>query len=240
MRLEEMLAAGMSDRAIGRRLGCTPVALNVVRKRRGIPARRTLLHSARVIAKRLGIPSGDKTVTWWLRQGYLKGRRGQGCGPHKGWYVTEEALFDFLADESYWHLWTPERIRDAEVAEWTAENRNGTRFLTTGEAGRRLGVCHAAVHCWIQRGLLPAVRRGNWLIREQDLAGFVPPCERSRKGQRPRRFTADEDGRLVSLREGGKTWTEIAALLERTVGSVYGRFNRLAQTRRIAMKGATE
>jgi hypothetical protein len=144
--LEDMLGFGYSDVRIGRALDCTAVAVNIVRRQRGIPSRRKLLHSARAIAKRLGIPSGDKTVTWWLQEGYLKGRRGQGCGPHKGWYVTEEALFDFLADESYWHPWTPERIRDAEVAEWTAENRNGTRFLTTGEVGRRLGVCHATVH----------------------------------------------------------------------------------------------
>ena len=227
MRLEEMLGAGMSDTIIGRRLGCTALAVNIVRKRRGIPARRTFFNSGRTIARRLGIPSGDKTVTWWLQKGYLRGRRGQGCGPYKGWYVTDEALFDFLADARYWHLWGPERIRDLELADWAAENRNGTRFLTTGEAGQRLGVGHSTVNEYIRGGLLRAVRRGNWLIREQDLAGFVLPCERSRKGQKPQRFTVDEDRRLIALRSDGITWREIARLLDRNVGSVYNRFRRL-------------
>jgi len=227
MTLEEMIAAGKSDLSIGRVLGCTAVAINVVRKRRGITCRRKVLHSARAIAKRLGIPSGDKTVAWWLQNGYLKGRRGQGCGPYLGWYVTEEALLDFLADARYWHLWTPERIRDANLREWITDTRNGTHFLTTGEVAARLAVHHATVNDYIHRRLLPAVRHGNWLIREQDLVGFIPPCDRSKKGTRPRRFTADEDRYLLALREAGKTWTRIAEMLGRTVGSVYRRFDRI-------------
>jgi len=228
MTLEDMICAGRTDAQIGRVLACTTTAIRVVRKRRGIPCRRKVLHSANTIAKRLGIPC-SKTVTWWLREGYLKGRRGQRCGLNRSWYVTEEALLDFLADARYWHLWGPERIQDANLRQWVTEARNGALFLTTGEVAARLSVAHATVHSYIQKGLLPAVRRGNWLIRAADLVGFVLPCERSKKGISNRRFTTDEDERLVSLRGVGRSWPQIAKDLGRSVGSVYGRFEHVKQ-----------
>jgi excisionase family DNA binding protein len=176
--IEEMIEQGQTDAEIGRRLGATATAVNIVRKRRGIAPRRKAILTARVVAARLGLGC-SKTVAWWIRAGYLKGRRGQRCGLNRMWYITEEALLDFLQDARYWHLWEPERL-ESGLRLWASEIRNGTRFLTTGEVAARFFVEHATVNDWIHKGYLPAVRRDNWLIKESDLVGFVPPCDRPR------------------------------------------------------------
>lgn len=225
LRLEELLARGWTDRKIGEVLGCSAVAVQVVRKSHGIAPRSRVLLTARAVATKLGVRC-SKTVVWWIRSGYLKGRRGQRAGPNRMWYVTEDALLSFLEDERYWHLWSLASV-ELSLRPWVAEIRNGTSFLTTGQVATRLCVVHSAVNQWIHRGLLPAVRRGNWLIRESDLQGFVLPCERSKKGKRPRRFSAQEDGQLLSLREEGKPLASIAACLRRPLGSCAGRLTRL-------------
>jgi len=225
LRLEEMIARGCSDRKVGEVLGCTPVAVQVIRKRHHIRPRRKAMLSARAVAEKLGIRC-SKTVAWWIRAGYLKGRRGQRAGPNRMWYVTETALLQFLEEERYWHLWSPARVEPA-LRPWLAEMRNGICFLTTGEVAARLSVGHSAVNAWIHRGLLPAVRRGNWLVRESDLRGFVLPCQVSKKGKRARRFSQEEDRQLVSLRRDGRHLAEIAACLRRPLGSCAGRLARL-------------
>lgn len=180
--LEEMIEQGRGDAQIGQALGCSAGAVNIARKRRGIRPRRKAMLTARAVARRLGLGC-SKTVAQWIRAGYLKGRKGQRCGLNRMWYVDEEALLDFLEDRRYWHLWEPDKVEPGLRA-WLSEVRNGARFLTTGEVAARFYVQHPTVNGWIHKGHLPAVRRGNWLIRESDLLGFVPPCERSRKGRR--------------------------------------------------------
>jgi excisionase family DNA binding protein len=180
--IEEMIKQGHSDAAIGRTLGCSANAVNIARKRRHIAPRRKTILTARGVAARLGVRC-PKAVAWWIKAGYLKGRRGQGCGLNRMWYVREEALLDFLEDARYWHLWDPARVEPG-LRLWLSEVRNGVRFLTTGEVATRLCVSHCTVNDWIHKGYLPVVRRGNWLIRESDLVGFVLPCDRPR-GKRP-------------------------------------------------------
>jgi len=179
--LEDMIGQGRSDAEIGRIFGCTPNAVNIARKRHKIAPRRKAILVARRIAVRLGLGC-SKTITWWITAGYLKGRRGQGCGLNRMWYVTEEALLDFLEDARYWHLWEVERL-EPQLRLWASEMRDGVRFLTTGQVAAKFYVEHATVNNWIHKGYLPAVRRGNWLIRSSDLVGFVPPCERPRRAR---------------------------------------------------------
>lgn len=180
--LEGMIEQGRSDAQIGRALGCTALAVNIVRKRNGIRPRRKAMLTARAVARRLGLAC-DKKVARWIRAGYLKGRQGQGCGLNRMWYVTEDALLDFLEDPRYWHLWDPGRL-ESGLRSWVRDVRNGVRFLTIGEVAARLYVQPGTVNDWIHKGYVAAVRRGNWLIRESDLLGFVPPCERPRKVER--------------------------------------------------------
>ena len=225
LQLEQLIGRGLSDEAIGKRLGATAVAVNIARKRHGIAPRGRVLLTARTVAARLGVGC-SKTIAWWIKQGWLQGRKGQRCGKNRMWYVSEDALQEFLEDERYWHLWDPARITDSDWRTWAYHQRT-VRFLTTREVGDRFAVCHSTVHDWIQRGLLPAVRHGNWLIREIDLAGFVPPCERPKTGLRLKRYSANEDRWLRYLLRQGSTVEEIAGTLERNSGSIYGRLARL-------------
>lgn len=228
--LDMMLDAGLRDATIGRRLGRSPVAINIIRKRRGLAPRTQRLMSATTVARLMGVPC-SKTVSRWLDEGWLRGRRGQVRGPFRQWYVTHEAWLAFLEDPAYWHLWKPERLADSTLRAWAVETRTDI-FLTPGQVGKRLGFCHGAVNDWINRGLLPAVRNGNWWIRERDLEGFVPPCDRPKTGRPKAWYDAVEDTRMLQMRIAGGTLPQIARLLGRTTGSVAGRLERLLRCRR--------
>lgn len=178
--LAEMICEGQTDAEIGRVLGCTAQAVKVVRKRNRIPPRGKALLTARGVARRLGIPC-EKTVVRWIKVGYLRARKGQRCGLNRMWYVREEALFDFLGDARWWYLWEVERLQP-DLRSWAVNMRDGVQFLTTGQVATLLHVQPGTVNGWIHKGYLPAVRRGNWLVRQEDLVGFVLPCDRLRVG----------------------------------------------------------
>lgn len=224
--LEDLLARGFSDAAIARRLGCTVTALNLARRRHGIRSRSQLLLSAREIANRLGIPC-SKTVAHWIAQGWLDGKRGAPRGGNRQWQIREESLWSFMEHPDHWHRWQPERIRDPYLREWAIDVRAGVRFLTPGQVAWRFCVTHNAVNVWIRSGLLPAVRNGNWLIRESDIAGFTPPGQQSKAGMRHQEWTDAEDDRLYALREVGLTFQQISHALGRSLGAVSNRWYRL-------------
>ncbi len=83
--------------------------------------------------------------------------------------------------------------------------------LTCGEAGRHIGRSAEMVRRWIVRGLLPGVRHGrDWMVREEDLAGFVPPGP-----GRPRNIVpAESDNTLAEIAQ--PTRTESGNTLART------------------------
>jgi excisionase family DNA binding protein len=224
--LDELIRMGRTDAQIGRAIGCSANAANLARKRRHLPARRAVLLSARAVADRLGIGCA-KVVVRWIDLGWLRGRRGQRMGPHRMWYVTEEGLWDFIANPAAWHAWTPERIPEFELRELATAIRAGERYLTPGEVAERFFVSDAAVNDWIHSGTLPAVRHGNWRIKESDLTDFVPPNQRDRHGIRAWRFDGEEDVTILAMRAEGATWQRIADELGRPLGSVYGRHGRL-------------
>jgi hypothetical protein len=211
---------------MARQLGCTKIAVQIARKRNGIASRSATLLSARAVQERLGLGC-SKTVTRWIKLGWLAGKRGQQVGPYRMWYVTEDALLTFLEDPAYWHVWQPERITDRHLRLWAIEERS-YRYLSVGEVAKRFCVGYAAVNNWISRGLLPAKKYGNWWIRDCDLTGFVAPNERSRVGTQQSRFSPDEDAKLLQLRAEGMGWTAIARLLNHPISSVFGRAQRLA------------
>ena len=221
------LERGWTDEQIGRQFGKSATAIQLARKRHGLNARRKNLLSARQIAREMGVPCA-KTVARWIERGHLKGRRGQTWGPYRQWYVTREALTDFLQDPAYWHLWDAARLADPDLRRLYLQRRT-ERYLTVGEVAERCFVVQNAVNDWIHRGVLPAVRRGNWLIPESALEGFVPPGQRSKVGMRRRPWTADEDARLLELRAAGLPWVKIGVALGRSTGSVANRHRRLVQ-----------
>lgn len=220
-RLEELanlIDHGWSDVEIGAHFGKSAASIQLARKRHGIRPRSGYHLSARAVAVMLGIPCA-KTVIRWIKRGYLRGRRGQQWGPYRQWYVGRGALLDFLADPAYWHLWEPERIPDTALR-YHYRAMRGERYLTHVEVAARYCVQPATVGAWLDRGLLPAVRRGNRLIPESALVGFVPPGQRSRAGYRLRRFSASERDLILRMHAQGWTFQQIAEATSRTIGSV--------------------
>ena len=166
-----LLEQGKSDAQIGRALNTTADSVNLYRKRHGIPARSTLLWSAREVAQRLGIGCA-KTITRWIEKKWLKGRPGQAWGPYRQWYVKREAVMDFLASPEHFHRWDADRITDDFLRHYAKRARGNVRFLTVGEAAERMCVQVNTIGQWIRKGWIPAVRNGNHLIRESDLDAF--------------------------------------------------------------------
>lgn len=182
-----LVEEGASVPTMARALGRSETAIEVWMKRH-VKRRQVRPYTARGVALALGIPS-RKTITWWISRGWLAEVRGHGLGAGKSarHFVRHDQLVAFLKDPRYWHLWDPSKVADRRLrAVVRLYREDGERFLTTGEVGDRLGVKHSTVTDWIRCGELPAVRRGNWLVRERDLKFFVPPCERSKVGMRHR------------------------------------------------------
>lgn len=231
--LDMLLDQGLPDAAIARRLKRTPEAINLARKRHGLQSRSDRLMSARTVADLMGLGCA-KTVTRWMQRGYLAGKRGPCRGPHRQWQVDEEALWRFIENRRHWHRWQPERITDAGLREWAMELRDGVRFLTPGEVAWRLCVGTATVNTWIRGGLLPAVRNGNWLIRESDLEGFTPPGQLPKTGMSRDLWSGEETERLREMRESGMSYAECAIALGRSIASCSNRWYRLTEAEREA------
>lgn len=171
-KLMELIERGWDDARIGREIGVMANAVNVARKRYAIPSRTETTFTARAVAKRLGIGCA-KTVSYWIKRGWLNGRKGQRRGGHRQWMIHPDDLLAFIEDPDHWHRWNPERIPDAGLRDWATELRRGVRFLTLTEAADRACVQPQTVNQWIRKGWLPAVRNGNHLVRESDLERFV-------------------------------------------------------------------
>lgn len=169
---EDAIARGLEChkpyREIARALGRTEIAVRDRAARLGVNTRNTNGRTVRATAVLLGVDW--HAVGWWIRQGWLRAHRtGLLSGKGQQRVVEYEDLLAFLEDSSHWHLWEPERIGDAGLRLWTAEMRAGVRYLTTGEAGDRLGLTHYTVNGLIRQGRIRAVKRGaNWLIRQED------------------------------------------------------------------------
>lgn len=177
-KLMGLLERGWSDARIAGAMGTTANAVNLARKRHGIPSRSDTLLSCRTAAELMGIGC-SKTVTRWIERGWLRGTRGPKQGPHPQWQIRRADLDRFLGKPEHWHRWTPERIADVRLKEWATKLRGGVRFLTVGQAAWRCCVQPGTVHAWIAKGWLPAVRtgegEGNHLIQESDLDAFAMP-----------------------------------------------------------------
>lgn len=173
-KLMECIERGWEDERIAAALGTTVGAIQLARKRHGIPSRTKTLLSAQTAAQRLGLGCG-KTIVHWIESGWLTGRRGPRRGANRQWLIHPDDVLAFMERPEHWHRWHPERIPDPGLREWATELRFGVRFLTMTEAAKRCFVEPQTVYQWVRKGWLPAVRNGNHLVRESDLERFVLP-----------------------------------------------------------------
>lgn len=187
--LMSMIERGWTDERIGRALGVSANAASCARKRYALPSRSRSLLSALDVARRLGI-SCSKGVVRWIDQGWLKATNGPGRGRHRVHLVREDDLMTFLEDREHWHRWDPTRIPDKALREWATELQAGVWFLSVTEVAARMCVQPNTVSGWIRRGLLPAMRNGNYVVRESDLARFRLPQIGGHRGQREEEVAA--------------------------------------------------
>ena len=181
-RLVSLLDAGFDYTYCARQLRRSRTAIVVKAKRiRCRMLRRPTVLTAREVADLLG-KKCSKSVTWWIGAGWLKARAAMMNG-RKIWRVCWDDLMDFLREERYWMAWDVARITDADLrTDMFALRAGRPRWLTIGEVARRFCVLSNTVGQWIYKGFLPAVRYGNWYIREDEIADWVAPCERSKAG----------------------------------------------------------
>jgi helix-turn-helix protein len=178
--LDTLLDQGLSYAEIARKLRrASGDAVRTHLKRRRIPSltRRYAVLSARQVAQLLG-KRCLKSVVRWIDMGWLPAR-----AAGRIWRISWDALMAFLYNERYWMAWDAARITDPDLrAEMLALRVDAPRWLTQTEVARRYCVISNTVWQWIEKGFLPAMRYGNWYIREDALLGWMPPCERSKAG----------------------------------------------------------
>jgi excisionase family DNA binding protein len=177
-KLMEHWEHGLSDAQIAVKMGTTENAVHLARKRYKITPthmNRDVMN-AREVQRLLGIGC-SKLVARWCELGWLKGRRGDNHGPYRIWRITRAAVETFLADESHWQDWNPERITDERLRWWALGIRGGERFLTLGQAARYFNVERDTVGQWIDKGWIAGYRpgmRGNHLVKQSDVERLAP------------------------------------------------------------------
>lgn len=162
------LEAHRPYRAIAKILGRTECAVRSRASLLGIAARNANGRTVCAVGRLLGMDS--HAVAWWIAEGWLVAHgTGLQMGRGEMRVVEHDDLLTFLENSAYWHLWEPCRITNKTLQDWATEIRAGVYYLTTAEAGARLGLTHYAVNSLIRQGRIKARKRGaNWLIREED------------------------------------------------------------------------
>lgn len=169
-RLYQCLEQGMGYDRIAAELGCSETAAWNARKRYGLPSRARLVMTAHDVARLMG-KRCSKSVNRWIRDGWLRSRRGYQSGGNLVHLVTWKDLEDFVADERYWVTWDPERVTHPVLVA-AARRPAWARYLTHAEVAERCCVVRGTVNNWIQKGWLQAVQYGNWWVREDWLETF--------------------------------------------------------------------
>lgn len=184
-RLVSLLDAGFDYDYCARQLRRTRTAIVVKTKRvRCKMTKRPTVLTARQIADAMGVPC-SKIVTRWIAQGWLNARAANSHG-RVIWRIVWDDLMAFLERPEAWISWSPARIIDETLRERAYELRqNEDRLLSQGDVAARYCVHVHTVSQWLDKGWLPFRRygaRGNRMIPESTLVGWVPPCMRSKAG----------------------------------------------------------
>ncbi len=220
---QTMAEQGYGYEAIARRLKRTPTAVRIKAKRlryHVLTCRGTL--SARDVAQLLGLGCA-KIVTRWI-EGYGLNARNAGATDRPLWRVSWDDLYAWLDNSDHWMAFDPARCADRALREHLIAIRlHHPRWLPIGAVAQRFGVSVHTVNVWIRRQGLAAVRYGNWWIREDVVAVWKPPYERSYAG-RPKRIIADRESvvsQIRARRAQGEYLATIAAATNVSVSTVH-------------------
>jgi hypothetical protein len=177
-RLEALLDRGMSYTQIARILKRRPSAIAARAYRRGLTKMgRGGTYTAAGVARLLGI-SCSKTVRTMIERGWLEAHN-ISDGSMAYWRIELEAVWAMMERPETWVAWETTQIPDKDLRAWAEELRAaGPRWITAGEACRRLHVHQAALCGYARRGLIRAVFWSRWFYDEDELATFVIPSER--------------------------------------------------------------
>ncbi len=191
--LVTLLDQGYDYDACARKLGRTRTAIQIkVKRMRCAMSKRPAVLTARAVAQLLG-KGCAKSVARWIARGVLNGHFAG-----RFWRVCWDDLMGFLHDECFWPLWDAARITDGDLrAEMLVLRMHEGAYLTQRDIAARYHVGVEAVGQWLDKGWLPFVHsgggKGNRMVRERDLVGWVLPCERSKVGI-PRRMGRRVEG----------------------------------------------
>lgn len=180
-RLLEELWGRYPDATVAKRLGRTVVACEQHMRRVVGRCRTDGIDgwTARGVARLMGVDS-HKVTKQWVARGWLRATHAPfTIGKHRVRVVAEPALLRFFRDYPAEYRW--ERMRDPSGYYVRLAREAQGDLLTTAQVAARYGAAVSAVHRWIAKGWVPALRghtsgkTGVWYVRERDLADWAPP-----------------------------------------------------------------
>jgi len=169
--LNRLTERGWSDERIGRSLGVKAHSVERARYDYKLPPRRRITLDATDVA-RMFQHRNSRKVTRWIRIGALSATPGYKRGRQTTHHIEYADLELFLADERYWHLWTPDDLTNKTLLR-DCGRPDGIRYYTTRQVADICCVSEDAPCKWCARGWLKSVRHGkDYLVRSDWLDAF--------------------------------------------------------------------
>jgi hypothetical protein len=158
---------------IARRHGRTPAAIKIRYTRLGLEAPSKRNMTALDTAGALGMDV--HSIVKLIESGSLPAEK----ATEKIWAIQREKLVRWAVNPMNWMCFKLEKVQDEEIKRLVARQRERwtDEWWSTGQVGAYHGFTSSAVNNRIHKGLLPAVRWGNWWVLRSDAVKchFAPP-----------------------------------------------------------------
>lgn len=230
----------LSDAEIANRLGRTPTALRIERKRRGYPGptvcRRAGL-TAREVGRRLGVDS--KMVSRWIEEGRLRG----GLLPigRQRWSVSYQAFKRFACDPGNWVYFDVRRVNDPHLARLIELRRQrwGDEWWDTSQVRDYWGAQYNLVAKWVRLGRIRAVQpygKGNeyYVLRSDAVTYSFLQARGSGTGMSYDWRSENADAFLLLAGAVGVPQSVIAAMMDYPAQRVYARLSGMLRQPELA------
>lgn len=205
----------MTYEEIGEALGRTGHAVKIRKTRERIPApsKRPGYLTGHQVAKlfRVDIHS----VMLWHERGIMQfevlpGERGI-------LNVHIRTVYRWAVQPRNWIYFIARRVRDAHLRRLVelAQERWGDEWWTVGQVTAYHGLTDGLVQRHIQKGLLPAVRWGNWWVRKSDAVNYEFHSGKNRYKAYCKKYSPRADAWILRARdELGMSYPQIAARMK--------------------------